>query len=175
MWQPSRSWWHEAGQLWQARQPNCVDGIHVVHVWWKDNDDFFPDALLRMVSCTVHVEQIMVLCGETKIATIIFMTKAFESMSSDVTCFQYASYQMAILVLGYYPDIVENYSANVVNTFHKKNLLGEDWYLTTLMMKTLFKCKNVLCVQTVCKIIVHKTFHVFFLSDVIWSIWPFIA
>jgi len=52
-----------------------------------------------MVSCTVHVEQIMVLCGETKIATIIFMTKAFESMSSDVTCFQYASYQMAILVL----------------------------------------------------------------------------
>jgi len=86
-----------------------------------------------MVSCTVHVEQIMVLCGETKIAnkvetfaTIIFMTKAFESMSSGVTCFQYASYQMAILVLGYYPDIVENYSANVVNTFHKKNLLGED-------------------------------------------------
>ncbi|KAJ8605480.1 hypothetical protein MRB53_041425 [Persea americana] len=36
------------------------------------------------------------------------------------------------------PDIVEHYSENVVDTLHKKNLLllGEDRYLSTLMLKT---------------------------------------
>jgi chitin synthase len=36
------------------------------------------------------------------------------------------------------PDIVERYSENVVDTLHKKNLLllGEDRYLSTLMLKT---------------------------------------
>ena len=36
------------------------------------------------------------------------------------------------------PDVVEHYSENVVDTLHKKNLLllGEDRYLTTLMLKT---------------------------------------
>lgn len=36
------------------------------------------------------------------------------------------------------PDIVEHYSENVVDTLHKKNLLllGEDRYLSTLMLRT---------------------------------------
>jgi chitin synthase len=36
------------------------------------------------------------------------------------------------------PDVVEHYSENVVDTLHKKNLLllGEDRYLSTLMLKT---------------------------------------
>ena len=35
------------------------------------------------------------------------------------------------------PDVVEHYSENVVDTLHKKNLLslGEDRYLTTLLLK----------------------------------------
>jgi len=44
-------------------------------------------------------EQIMGLCGETRIAnkvetfaTMVSTTKAFESMFSGVTCFQYVSY-----------------------------------------------------------------------------------
>jgi len=37
--------------------------------------------------------------------------------------FQYVSYQRAILVLCSFPDIVESYSENIVDTFYKRNLL----------------------------------------------------
>jgi hypothetical protein len=39
------------------------------------------------------------------------------------------------------PYVVQHYSENVVDTLHKKNflLLGEDRYLSTLMLKT-FPC-----------------------------------
>ncbi|KAF8664601.1 hypothetical protein AX16_000701 [Volvariella volvacea WC 439] len=148
----------------------------------------FPDSLTRMVSCMVHDEEIMGLCGETKIAnkaeTFItmmqvfeyyishHMTKAFESMFGGVTCLpgcfsMYrikarkgdSNYWVPILAN---PDIVEHYSENVVDTLHKKNLLllGEDRYLTTLMLKTFPKRKNVFCPQAVCKTIVPDTFKV---------------
>lgn len=60
------------------------------------------------------------------------------------------------------PDIVEHYSENVVDTLHKKNLLllGEDRYLTTLMLKTFPKRKLLFCPQAVCKTIVPDTFGV---------------
>lgn len=58
------------------------------------------------------------------------------------------------------PDIVEHYSENVVDTLHKKNLLllGEDRYLTTLMLKTFPKRKMMFVPQAVCKTIVPDTF-----------------
>lgn len=60
------------------------------------------------------------------------------------------------------PDIVEHYSENVVDTLHKKNLLllGEDRYLSTLMLKTFPKRKMVFCPQAVCKTIVPDTFRI---------------
>lgn len=60
------------------------------------------------------------------------------------------------------PDIVEHYSENIVDTLHKKNLLllGEDRYLTTLMLKTFPKRKMIFCPQAVCKTIVPDTFGV---------------
>lgn len=60
------------------------------------------------------------------------------------------------------PDVVEHYSENVVDTLHKKNLLllGEDRYLSTLMLKTFPKRKMVFCPQAVCKTIVPDTFRV---------------
>jgi chitin synthase len=60
------------------------------------------------------------------------------------------------------PDIVEHYSENIVDTLHKKNLLllGEDRYLTTLMLKTFPKRKMVFCPQAVCKTIVPDQFSV---------------
>lgn len=60
------------------------------------------------------------------------------------------------------PDIVEHYSENVVDTLHKKNLLllGEDRYLTTLMLKTFPKRKMIFCPQAVCKTVVPDTFRV---------------
>lgn len=60
------------------------------------------------------------------------------------------------------PDIVEHYSENVVDTLHKKNLLllGEDRYLSTLMLKTFPKRKQVFVPQAVCKTTVPDEFSV---------------
>lgn len=100
------------------------------------------------------------------------MTKAFESMFGGVTCLPgcFSMYRIKAPKgdSGYWvpvlanPDIVEHYSENVVDTLHKKNLLllGEDRYLTTLMLKTFPKRKNVFCPQAVCKTVVPDTFGV---------------
>ncbi|KAG8946226.1 Chitin synthase, class 3 [Tulasnella sp. 424] len=148
----------------------------------------FPDSLSRMVACMSHDEEIMGLCGETKIAnkaetwvTMIqvfeyyishHLTKAFESMFGGVTCLPgcFSMYRIKapkgregfwVPILAN-PDIVEHYSENIVDTLHKKNLLllGEDRYLTTLMLKTFPKRKMVFCPQAVCKTIVPDTFSV---------------
>lgn len=60
------------------------------------------------------------------------------------------------------PDVVEHYSENVVDTLHKKNLLllGEDRYLSTLMLKTFPKRKQVFVPQAVCKTTVPEQFKV---------------
>ncbi|KAH9050558.1 glycosyltransferase family 2 protein [Lactarius hengduanensis] len=148
----------------------------------------FPDSLTRMASCMVQDEEIMGLCGETKIAnkgetwvTMIqvfeyyishHMTKAFESMFGGVTCLPgcFSMYRIKAPkgASGYWvpilanPDIVEHYSENVVDTLHKKNLLllGEDRYLTTLMLKTFPKRKNLFLPSAVCKTVVPDTFRV---------------
>ncbi|KAG1747641.1 glycosyltransferase family 2 protein [Suillus lakei] len=148
----------------------------------------FPDSLTRMVSCMVVDVEIMGLCGETKIANKadnfvtmmqVFeyyishhMTKAFEAMFGGVTCLPgcFSMYRIKAPKgdTGYWvpvlanPDIVERYSENVVDTLHKKNLLllGEDRYLTTLLLKTFPKRKNMFCPQAVCKTIVPDTFRI---------------
>jgi chitin synthase len=100
------------------------------------------------------------------------MTKAFESMFGGVTCLPgcFSMYRIKARKgdEGYWvpilanPDVVEHYSENVVDTLHKKNLLllGEDRYLTTLMLKTFPKRKNMFCPQAVCKTVVPDTFRV---------------
>ena len=100
------------------------------------------------------------------------MTKAFESMFGGVTCLPgcFSIYRIKAPKgdSGYWvpilanPDIVEHYSENVVDTLHKKNLLllGEDRYLTTLLLKTFPKRKNIFCPQAVCKTVVPDTFRV---------------
>ncbi|KIJ66533.1 glycosyltransferase family 2 protein [Hydnomerulius pinastri MD-312] len=148
----------------------------------------FPDSLTRMVSCMVVDVEIMGLCGETKIANKadnfvtmmqVFeyyishhMTKAFEAMFGGVTCLPgcFSMYRIKAPKgdTGYWvpvlanPDIVEHYSENVVDTLHKKNLLllGEDRYLTTLLLKTFPRRKNMFCPQAVCKTIVPDSFRV---------------
>jgi chitin synthase len=100
------------------------------------------------------------------------MTKAFESMFGGVTCLPgcFSMYRIKAPkgASGYWvpilanPDIVEHYSENVVDTLHKKNLLllGEDRYLTTLMLKTFPKRKNIFLPSAVCKTVVPDTFRV---------------
>lgn len=148
----------------------------------------FPDSLTHMVSAMVNDPDIMGLCGETKIAnkrdswvTMVqvfeyfishHQAKAFESVFGGVTCLPgcFSMYRIKSPKggQGYWvpilanPDIVEHYSENVVDTLHKKNLLllGEDRYLTTLMLKTFPKRKQVFVPQAVCKTTVPDKFKV---------------
>ncbi|KAI7903969.1 chitin synthase-domain-containing protein [Cokeromyces recurvatus] len=148
----------------------------------------FPDALSRMISCAVKDPEISGLCGETKIAnktnswvTMIqvfeyyishHQSKAFESIFGGVTCLPGCFCMYRIKAPkgpdGYWvpilanPDIVERYSENIVDTLHKKNLLllGEDRYLSTLMLRTFPNRKMVFVPQAVCKTVVPDTFMV---------------
>jgi len=146
----------------------------------------FPDSLTHMTAAMVNDPEIMGLCGETKIAnkkqswvTMIqvfeyfishHLAKAFESVFGGVTCLPGCfcmyrikapkgeqNYWVPILAN---PDVVEHYSENVVDTLHKKNLLllGEDRYLSTLMLKTFPKRKQVFVPQAVCKTLVPDDF-----------------
>jgi chitin synthase len=148
----------------------------------------FPDSLTHMVSAMVKDPEVMGLCGETKIAnktdswvTMIqvfeyfishHLSKSFESVFGGVTCLPGCfcmyriktpkggqNYWVPILAN---PDIVEHYSENVVDTLHKKNLLllGEDRYLSTLMLKTFPKRKQIFVPQAVCKTTVPDSFSV---------------
>ncbi|KAG0167648.1 Chitin synthase, class 3 [Apophysomyces sp. BC1015] len=148
----------------------------------------YPDALSRLVSCAVKDPDISGLCGETKIANKtdswvsmiqVFeyfishhQTKAFESIFGGVTCLPGCFCMYRIKAPkgpnGYWvpilanPDIVEHYSENVIDTLHKKNLLllGEDRYLSTLMLRTFPNRKMVFVPQAVCKTVVPDTFQV---------------
>ncbi|KAK0730504.1 glycosyltransferase family 2 protein [Lasiosphaeris hirsuta] len=148
----------------------------------------FPDSLTHMISAMVKDPDIMGLCGETKIANKrqswvsaiqVFeyfishhLSKSFESVFGGVTCLPGCfcmyrikapkgaqNYWVPILAN---PDVVEHYSENVVDTLHKKNLLllGEDRYLSTLMLRTFPKRKQVFVPQAVCKTTVPDTFSV---------------
>jgi chitin synthase len=121
--------------------------------------EVLPDALNRMISLMVDDSKIMGLCGETAISnekntwvTMIqvyeyfishHLAKSFESLFGTVTCLPgcFCMYRMRSAVKNV-PLLVSNgvladYSENNVNTLHTKNLLhlGEDRYLTTLMLK----------------------------------------
>ncbi|PYI29185.1 chitin synthase D [Aspergillus indologenus CBS 114.80] len=139
----------------------------------------FPDSLTHMISAMVKDPDVMGLCGETKIAnktdswvTMIqvfeyfvshHQAKSFESVFGGVTCLPgcFSMYRIKAPKGGqnYWvpilanPDVVEHYSENVVDTLHKKNLLllGEDRYLSTLMLRTFPKRKQIFVPQAVCK------------------------
>ncbi|KAF2146849.1 glycosyltransferase family 2 protein [Aplosporella prunicola CBS 121167] len=148
----------------------------------------YPDSLTHMISAMVKDPEIMGLCGETKIANKrqswvsmiqVFeyfishhQAKSFESVFGGVTCLPGCfcmyrikapkggqNYWVPILAN---PDVVEHYSENVVDTLHKKNLLllGEDRYLSTLMLKTFPKRKQVFVPQAICKTVVPDEFKV---------------
>ncbi|KAI8052846.1 chitin synthase-domain-containing protein [Syncephalis plumigaleata] len=137
-----------------------VDPSFYEYVLMVDADTVvLPDALNRMVSAMLHDQKIMGICGETELAnakatwiTMIqvyeyyishHMSKAFESLFGSVTCLPgcFCMYRLRaphkdhpLLINN---TIIEEYSENRVDTLHKKNLLslGEDRYLTTLLLK----------------------------------------
>lgn len=148
----------------------------------------FPDSLTHMVAELVKDPLIMGLCGETKIAnkkdswvTAIqvfeyyishHQIKAFESVFNSVTCLPgcFSIYRIKspkgndgewVPILSN-PEIVEKYSDNDTTSLHKKNLLllGEDRYLSSLMLKTFPKRKQIFVSKAACKTTVPSEFSV---------------
>ncbi|KAG1144358.1 hypothetical protein G6F37_007463 [Rhizopus arrhizus] len=130
------------------------------YVMMVDADtEVMPDGLNRLVSVFTHDAKIIGLCGETVLSnekdswvTMIqvyeyyishYLIKAFESLFGSVTCLPgcFCMYRIRspqknqpLLISN---QIIEDYAINKVDTLHKKNLLhlGEDRYLTTLILK----------------------------------------
>ncbi|CEP08179.1 hypothetical protein [Parasitella parasitica] len=121
--------------------------------------EVMPTGLSYLVSSMSHDAKIIGVCGETTLSnekdtwvTMIqvyeyfishHMIKAFESLFSTVSCLPgcFTMYRIRT-VDGKRPlfvsnEIIQDYTVNVVDTLHKKNLLylGEDRYLTTLLLK----------------------------------------
>ena len=118
-----------------------------------------PDSATRMVAAFLHDTRIIGLCGETALtnakSSIITMiqvyeyyishnlAKAFESLFGSVTCLPgcFSMYRIRAAETGkplfVSREVVEAYAEIRVDTLHMKNLLqlGEDRYLTTLLLK----------------------------------------
>ncbi|KAG2217180.1 hypothetical protein INT45_013192 [Circinella minor] len=153
-----------------------IDPILYEYILMVDSDtEVYPDALTRLVSCMLHDSRIIGLCGETELCnedrswtTRIqvyeyyishHLVKAFESLFGSVTCLpgcfcmyriRTASKRQPLIVS---PAIIHGYSDNQVDTLHKKNLLhlGEDRYLTTLMMRNFPQYKMVFTPYARCR------------------------
>ena len=118
-----------------------------------------PDSATRMVSAFINDTRLIGVCGETSLhnakSSFITMiqvyeyyishnlTKAFESLFGSVTCLPgcYSMYRIRSAESGkplfVSKEVIEAYSEIRVDTLHVKNLLhlGEDRYLTTLLLK----------------------------------------
>lgn len=118
-----------------------------------------PDSALRMIAAFLNDARLIGLCGETSLTnsrasmtTMIQvyeyyishnLTKAFESLFGSVTCLPgcFSMYRIRAAETGkplfVSREVVEAYATMRVDTLHMKNLLhlGEDRYLTTLLMK----------------------------------------
>ncbi|KAJ2907330.1 glycosyltransferase family 2 protein [Zalerion maritima] len=118
-----------------------------------------PDSATRMVSSFLDDTRLIAVCGETALtnakASFITMiqvyeyyishnlSKAFESLFGSVTCLPgcFSMYRLRAAETGkplfVSKEVVESYSTIRVDTLHMKNLLhlGEDRYLTTLLLK----------------------------------------
>ena len=117
------------------------------------------DSATRMIATFLHDTRIIAVCGETSLSnaksSIITMiqvyeyyishnlTKAFESLFGSVTCLPgcFSMYRIRAAETGkplfVCKEICDDYAEIRVDTLHMKNLLhlGEDRYLTTLLLK----------------------------------------
>lgn len=149
-----------------------------------------PDALSHMVRVFENDPKIMGMCGETQITnkteswvTMIqvfeyyishHLGKAFESVFGGVTClpgcfcmyriqsFKHFDDKIEICPIIAHPFILNAYSVHETTTLHQKNLLllGEDRYLTTLLLKTFYKRKLVFVPAAKCDTLVPSQFKV---------------
>ncbi|KAJ3518120.1 hypothetical protein NLJ89_g73 [Agrocybe chaxingu] len=148
----------------------------------------FPSSLKHLVNCMHHDQMIMGVCGETRIAnkrqswvTAIqvfeyfishHLAKAFESVFGGVSCLPgcFSMFRLKArkntgddwVPLIIKPEIVKEYSQSEVTTLHQKNLLllGEDRFLTTILLRTFPNRKMMFLPQARCRTIVPDTFKI---------------
>ena len=135
----------------------------------------FPSSLKHLVNCMHHDQMIMGVCGETRIANKrqswvtsiqVFeyfishhLAKAFESVFGGVSCLPgcFSMFRLKSrkttgddwVPLIIKPEIVKEYSQSQVTTLHQKNLLllGEDRFLTTILLRTFPNRKFRICLR----------------------------
>ena len=148
----------------------------------------YPESLKHLVNCMHNDQMIMGVCGETRIAnkrqswvTAIqvfeyfishHMAKAFESVFGGVSCLPgcFSMFRLKArkftgddwIPLIIKPEIVKEYSQSDVVTLHQKNLLllGEDRFLTTILIRTFPNRKMMFLPQAKCRTVVPDTFSV---------------
>lgn len=146
------------------------------------------DSLKYLVNCMHHDQMIMGVCGETRIAnkrdswvTAIqvfeyfishHLAKAFESVFGGVSCLPgcFSMFRLKArktagddwVPLIVKPEIVREYSQSEVTTLHQQNLLllGEDRFLTTILLRTFPNRKMMFLPQAKCRTVVPDTFKV---------------
>lgn len=145
-----------------------------------------PDSITHMVAAMNNDITLMGLCGETKVAnkTESWVTaiqvfeyfishhyaKAFESIFGGVTCLPgcFSMYRIKAPKHGGWvpilanPDIIQEFNVTSVNTLHAKNLLllGEDRFLSTLMLRVFPRRQMIFVPQAKCRTIVPSSFGV---------------
>ncbi|WFD36077.1 chitin synthase [Malassezia cuniculi] len=141
-------------------------------------------ALSHMVAAFVRDKKVIGLCGETAVAnqrqsatTMLqvyeyyishYMVKAFESLFGSITCLPgcFSMYRIRTqdtnrpLVVSH--AVLDEYAENRVDTLHTKNLLhlGEDRFLTTLMLKHFPEYKTTFVRHASCKTIAPESWNV---------------
>jgi hypothetical protein len=145
-----------------------------------------PESLNRLVASAADDSSIIGICGETKLHneegswwTMIQvyeyyishnLSKAFESLFGSVTCLPgcFSLYRIRTADKGR-PIIISNriideYAEPNVDTLHKKNLfsLGEDRYLTTLLLKHFPTFKTKFCSDAICRTVAPESWRILF-------------
>ncbi|KAF4619536.1 hypothetical protein D9613_004681 [Agrocybe pediades] len=171
----------------QMRNVIGIDPAFYEYIFTVDADTTVtPDALNRLVASSADDSQIIGICGETKLTneegswwTMIqvyeyyishHLSKAFESLFGSVTCLPgcFSLYRIRTADKGrpiiISNRIIEEYSEPNVDTLHKKNLfsLGEDRFLTTLLMKHFPTFKTKFCPDAVAHTMAPESWRILF-------------
>ncbi|KAI8615115.1 chitin synthase-domain-containing protein [Chytriomyces sp. MP71] len=146
--------------VWHMKQHLRLDPHLFEYLLWVDADtEIMKDSINRLVACLVRDSRVIGICGETMVGNEMeswvtaiqvyeyfishHLSKQFESVFGSVTCLPgcFSMYRIRssnratpFLISN---DVIRDFAINQVDTLHLKNLLhlGEDRYLTTLLMK----------------------------------------
>ncbi|KAJ7860378.1 glycosyltransferase family 2 protein [Mycena olivaceomarginata] len=171
----------------QMRNVIGIDPAFYEYIFTIDADTTVtPDSLNRLVASAADDQSIIGICGETKLQneegswwTMIqvyeyyishHLSKAFESLFGSVTCLPgcFSLYRIRtadkgrpILISN---RIIDEYAEPNVDTLHKKNLfsLGEDRFLTTLIMKHFPTFKTKFCPDAIAHTVAPESWKVLF-------------